>query len=66
MEANRVCLCGCNKSDEATRLRRERAAAAEAEQAINLAAFEAYYADHKAGKPTLAPAEYLAAVRETS
>ena len=59
-----VCLCGCVRSDEAVRLRQDRAAAAEAERLLNHAAFERFYADRTAGKPTLSPAEYIAAVRQ--
>ena len=55
-----ICLCGCTRSDEADEARRARAARAELDHAINNAAFDLYYDDLKAGRPTLAPAEYIA------
>lgn len=58
------CLCGCVRSDEAVRLRKEREAKAAAEKATNDEAFDRYYADLKAGRPVRTPAEYLAEVRK--
>lgn len=59
-----ICLCGCVSTDEAVRLRRERAKRAEAEHAADSEAFERYYADLTAKRPTRTPAEYVAEVRK--
>ena len=60
------CLCGCVRSDEAVALRRAREAEAARAEAVNHAAFDLFYEDRKAGRPTMAVADYIAIAEDAS